>query len=357
MVRAAVVKEVGAPFEVTEVEIDDPRPGEVQVRMTATGVCHTDAIMRGGWMPFGWPGVLGHEGAGVVEKVGAGVQSVVPGDHVVLAPAYCGHCEQCLSGHPSYCLNSGALTLAGARSDGSTSFSLDGQPVASHFFGQSSFAALTNAYESSVVKVDESVPLDILGPLGCGIQTGAGSVLNVLRPETGSSIAIFGTGAVGSAALLAARAAGCTTIIMVDIVELGATHVVNSKEEDPVAKIREITGGAGVKYALDTTGNKFVFPQLLASVGTRGHAGLVGAAPLGTEVGIDVGSLLFTGLQLSMILEGDSEPQVFIPRLIEMYKAGIFPFDKLISFYDVDQIEEAFADSERGEALKPVLRW
>jgi aryl-alcohol dehydrogenase len=287
---------------------------------------------------------------------------VQPGDSVVLAPAYCGHCRQCLTGHPSYCENAWPLNFGGRRSDGSSAFSDGDEQVASHFFGQSSFAGFTNAFESNVVKVPSDLPLELLGPLGCGIQTGAGSVLNVLRPEAGSSIAIFGTGAVGCAAMLAAIAAGVTTIVMVDIVdsrlrfaeELGATHTVNSREVDAVEAVRAITG-RGVDYALDTTGNKAVFPQMLGVLATRGHGGLVGAAALGTEASIDIGTLLTSGITISMISEGDSVPQRFIPQLIELYRAGRFPFDRLITTYPFADIDRAFEDSERGGALKPVV--
>ena len=362
-ITAAIATAPQVPLEVVELELDEPRAGEVQVELVATGVCHTDAIVRDAWYPFPMPAVLGHEGAGIVTKIGADVTSVAVGDHVVLAPAYCGKCAQCISGHPSYCLRAWPLNFGGRRADDSSAFTRDGEKIGSHFFGQSSFASTTNVYENNVVKVSDTVPLDILGPLGCGIQTGAGSVLNVLRPHAGASIAIFGTGAVGCAALLAAVAAGATTIIMVDIIDsrlefaksLGATHTVNSKSVDAVATIRELTGGAGVEFALDTTGNKFVFPQMLGALGVRGHGGLVGAAALGTEASIDIGSLLTTGITISMISEGDSIPQVFIPRLVDLYEQGKFPFDKLIKKYPFADIAEAFEDSEKGVTLKPVV--
>ena len=362
-VTAAVATAPKTPLDIRQLELDDPRPGEVQVRIVASGVCHTDAIVRDQWYPTPLPAVLGHEGAGIVEKVGAGVTSVKPGDHVVLAPASCGVCTQCLSGHPAYCENFYDLNFGGARTDGSTAFSDEGTAVSSNFFGQSSFASTTNTNERNIVKVPESTPLELLGPLGCGVQTGAGAVLNVLKPGPGSTIAIFGTGAVGMSAMLAAIASGVTTVIMVDIVdsrlefatELGATHTVNSKATDPVEAIREITGGRGVEYAVDTTGNKFVFPQMLASLGILGHGALVGAAALGTESPFDIGTLLLTGLKLSLVIEGDSVPQQFIPRLINLYEQGKFPFDRLIKQYPFAEINQAFEDSEVGVTLKPVV--
>lgn len=360
--RAAVATAPKTDLEIREVEVDDPRPDELRVKIVASGICHTDAIIRDQWYPVPLPVVLGHEGAGVVEGVGSAVQGFSVGDKVVIGPAFCGHCEQCISGHPMYCANFYDRNFGVQRQDGSKAFS-DGQgAIGSHFFGQSSFAEYTNVVAHGVVKVPEDAPLDILGPLGCGIMTGSGAVLNVLEPKPGSSIAVFGTGAVGMAGMLAAKAAGATTIIMVDIVaerltfakELGATHTVNSKETDPVEAIKEITGG-GVNYALDTTGVPAVFSQMTKSLATRGHGALVGAAKLGTEAPIDIGTLLLNGIQVSLVIEGDTVPKEFIPRLINLYAEGKFPFDKLIKTYSFEDINQAFADSADGLTLKPVI--
>ena len=360
---AAVATSKGEPLEMRELTLDETRSDEVRVKLVATGVCHTDAIARDQIYPIPLPIVLGHEGAGVVEAVGDGVTSVEVGDHVVLTFPSCGVCSSCVSAHPAYCVDFGALAMGGARPDGSTGFEAeDGSDVSSHFFGQSSFATVTNAYERSVVKISKDVPLEIMGPLGCGVQTGAGAVLNVLKPEAGSSIAIFGTGAVGMSALLAAVIANCTTIIAVDIVdsrlkrakELGATHTINSKDEDAVERVREITGG-GANYAADTTGNAAVFAQMTKALGIMGHGALVGAAAPGTESPFDIGNLLLTGLKISMVIEGDAVPQTFIPKLISLYEAGLFPFDKLVKKYEFSDINTAFADSESGDTLKPVV--
>lgn len=281
----------------------------------------------------------------------------------MLAPASCGTCTQCLGGHPAYCDNFYDLNFGGTRTDGSTYFTDGDTPVSSNFFGQSLFASVTNTYQRNIVKVSDDAPLELLGPLGCGVQTGAGAVLNVLRPGPGSSMAIFGTGAVGLSSMFAAIAAGCTTVIMLDIVdsrlqfaeESGATHTVNSKTTDPAEAIKELTDGKGVDYAVDSTGSKTVFPQMLASLGTLGHGALVGAAALGTEAPFDIGTLLLTGMRLSMVIEGDSVPQEFIPKLIRMYDEGSFPFDTLIKQYAFDDINQAFQDSETGDTLKPVV--
>lgn len=359
---AAVATGPGQPLEIVELELDDPRAGEVQVRMVASGVCHTDAIVRDQWYPVPLPAVLGHEGSGVIEQVGPGVEGLEPGDHVLLSFASCGHCRNCAAGRPAYCLAFYPYNFGARRADGSTAFTRDGEPVGSHFFGQSSFAAKANVNRRSVVKVPKEAPLELLAPLGCGIQTGAGAVLNVLDPEAGSSFVVFGAGAVGLSALLAAVVANCSTIIAVDLVdsrlelarELGATHTVNGGKEDAVARIKEITGG-GADYAVDTTGNKHVFRQMTDSLGLLSHGALVGAAAPGTEATVDVGSILLTGAKISMVVEGSTLPETFIPRLIDLHARGRFPFDRLIRTYSSSEINQAFADSESGVTLKPVI--
>lgn len=360
--RAAVATKKEAPFEVRELDLDDPRPDEVRVRLIASGICHTDAIVRDQWYPMQLPAVLGHEGAGTIEEVGSEVVDLAVGDKVVLGPAFCGECRKCLGGHPMYCENFFARNIGGCRPDGSKSFSDSTGEISSNFFGQSSFAEHTNVIATGVIKVDENAPLELLGPLGCGIMTGSGAVLNVLRPKPGSSIAIFGTGAVGLAGMLAARAAGVTTIIMVDIVEsrlefakeLGATHVVNSSEKDAVEAIQDITGG-GAEFALDTTGVPAVFRQMTDCLGILGHGVLVGAAKLGDEAKIDIGTRLTSGISISLVCEGDAVPKEFIPRLIALYEDGRFPIDKLTKTYALDDINTAFGDSADGSTLKPII--
>lgn len=361
-ITAALAREAGKSLEIVELELDDLRPDEVRVRMVATGVCHTDALVRDQALPTPLPVVLGHEGAGIVDAVGSAVTTVAPGDHVVLGFNSCGRCAACRSGHPAYCETFPAHNFGGTRTDGTTSLRDGDTVVSSHFFGQSSFATYANVSERSVVKVPEGAPLDILGPLGCGLTTGAGAVLNVLQPPAGSSIAIFGTGAVGCAALLAAIVANCSTIIMIDIVpsrlelalELGATHAVNGMDEPVVETIRRISGG-GAQFALDTTGNKLVFRQMVDSLAVRGHGVLVGAASAGTDALIDIGTFLTQSPTISGVIEGDAVPQTFIPLLIELYQSGRFPFDKLVRRYPFAQINEAFADSDRGVTIKPVV--
>ncbi|MCV7624008.1 NAD(P)-dependent alcohol dehydrogenase [Micrococcus luteus] len=358
---AAVATAAETPLTLTEVEIDELRPDELRVRMVASGVCHTDAIVRDQWYPTPLPVVLGHEGAGVVEEVGAGVVDFAPGDRVLLSYSTCGHCRACMEGAPAYCKDFFSLNFGGRRTDGSTAFTRDDEQVSSHFFGQSSFAALANVPVRCAVKVGADAPLETLAPLGCGIQTGAGAVLNVLRPEPGATVVVFGAGAVGLSAVMAAKVARAGTIIAVDMhedrlrlsEELGATHTF--KAGDPVAaRIQEITGG-GAEYAVDTTGVAAIFGDVVDSLAPRGVLAVVGAAALGTQASFDIGTSLPKGVTIRTVVEGDSIPQVFVPRLMALHAAGEFPFDRLVKTYPFEQINDAFEDSKSGVTLKPVV--
>lgn len=200
-ITAAVVREKASPFQITELELAEPRNDEVLVRIVASGVCHTDLIIRDQYYPVPLPVVLGHEGSGVVEQVGKDVTKVQPSDHVVMSFFSCGNCPNCRQGKPGYCLNFYNSNFSGARLDGSSAFKQGETKVHGHFFGQSSFATYALASERNIVKVPKDVPLELLGPLGCGVQTGAGSVLNSLNPEVGSSIAVFGADSVGLSAV------------------------------------------------------------------------------------------------------------------------------------------------------------
>ena len=362
-VTAAVAREKARPFVIEQLELEEPRPDEVLVRVVGAGVCHTDLIVRDQWYPVPLPSVLGHEGAGVVEKVGDRVTKVRPGDHVVLTYMTCGACKNCIRGAQAYCLKLFELNFGGTRPDASTTLRKDGQPVHSNFFTQSSFATYALATERNVVIVPEDAPLELLGPLGCGIQTGAGGVLNSLRPQAGTSIVVFGTGSVGMSAIMAARVVGCTTIVGVDVKpnrlelarELGATHTINPAETpNVVEQIQQITGG-GADYAIETTASPAVFRQAVDCLTLLGVCGLIGAAALGTEVALDMNTILF-GRTVRGIIDGDSVPDLFIPRLIELYAQGRFPFDRLVKDYPLDQINQAAADSEQGTVWKPILR-
>jgi len=362
-VTAAVVREKGGKFGIESLQLDEPRGNEVLVRMVATGMCHTDMVVRDQDYAVPLPMVLGHEGAGVVERVGELVTSLAPGDHVVLSYGSCGMCRNCNAGKPGYCEQFYDRNFKGARQDGSQPLHThDGHDVGGCFFAQSSFGTHALVTERNAIKIRNDVPLDIMGPLGCGIQTGAGAVINVLRPEPGSSLAIFGAGAVGMAAAMAAMAIGVTTIVMVDVNadrlafarEIGVSHTVNGRDGDAVAAIRALLGD-GVDFSLECTGRPAVLRQAVDVLRVPGLCGVLGAAPMGAEVSIDINTLLF-GRTVRGIIEGDSVPTTFIPALIELWRAGRFPFDKLIQFYSLAEINEAVEASESGRVFKPVIR-
>jgi aryl-alcohol dehydrogenase len=331
--------------------------------MVASGVCHTDAIVRDQVYPTPLPAVLGHEGAGIVEAVGSGVTTVAPGDHVLLAAAYCGYCDRCRAGQMAYCENLFAADFGGRRPDGTTALSKDGEVISSHFFGQSSFATYANVVAESVIKIDPDVPLAIVAPLGCGIQTGAGTVLNELKPGLNSTLVVLGTGAVGSGAIMAGRVAGCAKVIAVDIhdsrlelaKELGATHTINTREVDLVAEVMRLTGDRGADYVIDTTARPELLRQGAECLGLRGTLVLVGAAAPGTEVTFEIGLSLVKGWTFKTVVQGSSVPQVFIPKLIELWKDGRFPLEKLMKNYSLDDINQGFADSASGVTIKPVV--
>ncbi|MFH0172553.1 NAD(P)-dependent alcohol dehydrogenase [Streptomyces cacaoi] len=361
--RAAVVESGGAPFTLSDVVLDDPAPHEAVVRLVAAGLCHTDLGVASGGLPFPLPGVLGHEGAGVVESVGSAVTGVAPGDHVVLSFTSCGDCRNCHGGHPAYCATWLPLNLIGGRrADGTSTISRDGEPLGGHFFGQSSFAERALVDERSLVKVDPAVPLASIAPLGCGVQTGVGAVWNVLKPATGSTIVVLGAGAVGLSAVMAAALTPATTIIAVDRVaerlqlakELGATHTVDASGTPLGEAVAEITGGQGADGIVETTGNTAVLRQGVDALAARGTLVVVGAPPFGSEVALDVNGLL-GGKRLVGLTLGDSETQSFIPALVELVKAGRLPLDRLIATYPFADIDQAVRDMTAGRTIKPVL--
>jgi aryl-alcohol dehydrogenase len=364
-VTAAVVREANGKFNIEDLELDEIRPNEVRVRVVAVGVCHTDVAMRDAVFPIPMPVVLGHEGAGVVEAVGSSVTRVIVGDHVVMSAAYCGHCLQCLTGHEAYCENGFAEDFGGRRTlDGSSSLtSTAGEVVSSHFFGQSSFSTYANVVESALIRVDNDIPLEKIAFLGCGMQTGAGSILNELRPPAGSSVAIAGTGGVGHAAVMAARASGCTTIIAIDrhrnrtelAQELGATHGVVGQAEEAQEELLRITEGRGVDFILNTTDNPDALGNLAGALAIRGSLATVAAMTPGTEASFEVGGSLLKGWNFRTIVQGSSVPQQMVPRLIGMWQQGMFPMDKLVKTYDFADINTAFDDAASGEVVKPLL--
>lgn len=359
-IKAAVIREKAKPFIIEEMDLDEPRENEILVRIAGCGVCHTDVTLRNN--PLTLPVVLGHEGAGIVEKVGGRITKVKPGDAVILSFVYCGCCSNCRQGLPAYCTQSVMGTFGGVRADGTTTLSQNGEKIHGNFFGQSSLATYALTYENNVVKVRKDAPLEMLGPLGCGVQTGAGAVINSLHVKAGSSLAVFGLGSVVLSAIMAAKVAGCSNIIGVDVKrnrlelarELGATHVLDGSAVNPVTEIRMITG-EGAHYSLECAGHPKVFRQALESVRRPGVCGLMGGTPMGTEVTFDMNSIMF-GRTVRGILEGDSIPDIFIPQLVDLIMEGRFPLERLVTYYDFDQINQAVDDSEEGRTIKPILK-
>lgn len=362
-ITAAVAREVRAPLSIETLELEAPRDHEILVRVVATGVCHTDMVVRDGHLPTPQPVVLGHEGSGVVEAVGAGVTKVAIGDHVVMSFNSCGGCPSCQDNEPAYCHEFFPRNFFGTRADGTSGISKDGKPIHGNFFGQSSFASHALCHERNVVKVPKTVALELLGPLACGVQTGAGAVMNALKIGAGKSFAVFGTGSVGLAAVMAARVVGATTIIAVDMNDerlafaksVGATHTFNPQRDDVVAAIMAITG-AGVNFSLDTTALMPVVRNAVLCLAPRGTCGILGASPMGTELQLDEVHFMSGGRRLVGIVEGAANPDTFIPLLVDLYAKGLFPFDRMVRFYPFAQINEAIADSEAGRAIKPIVR-
>lgn len=361
-VTAAVARAPGQPFTIETVELEDPRADEILVRIVGVGLCHTDLAFKASGT-IALPAVLGHEGSGIVEKVGDAVTRVKVGDRVAISFRSCGECVRCRHGEPAYCRTMPMLNYIGMRPDGTRALRDENSGIASNFFGQSSFASHCLTYERNVVKVPDDVPLELMGPLGCGVQTGAGGVMRSLACEAGSSILILGGGAVGLSAVMGAVIQGCSTIIILEphasrralALELGATHVIDpAVAPDLAAAVRAILP-EGVDYAFDTTGIPPLLQATMACLGSHGVFGIVGIAPAGTPVPGDLMSLVTFGHTIKGIIEGDSEPDVFIPQMIDLYKEGRLPFDRLIRTYPLSEINQAIADQHHGDCVKVVL--
>jgi len=358
--RAAIF-EPGANVAVFEdVHVGPLRDDEVLVKLVATGICHTDLSYRG---RLQIPVVLGHEGAGHVVKVGSAVTKVKPGDPVVLSFLSCGRCPSCEAYKPAYCATFRVLNQSGGRADGSSALSRDGSPVGAHFFGQSSFATYSVANERNVVKAPKDAPLELLGPLGCGVQTGAGAVMNVLRPNAGDSLLVIGAGGVGMSALMAAVAEGCFPVVVVEpnaarrelALDLGAAAAIDPINEDVTARILEVVR-EGVRWVVDTSGRADVIAKVVEGMGSRGGVALVAASPSDAVLAVPILSILRRGLAIHGVIEGDSDPEVFIPRLIELVMQGRFPLEKLVKFYQLDELNQAIEDQHRGAVIKPIIR-
>ncbi|NDZ93876.1 NAD(P)-dependent alcohol dehydrogenase [Streptomyces sp. SID6673] len=355
-IDAAVVSVPGGPFEVTPLEIDSPRVGEVLVRIRAVGICHTDLGMRATWSARRCPQVFGHEGAGVVEAVGPGVTRVRLGQAVSLTYRSCRTCTQCRAGHPAYC--TAGLNTAG-RPDGTPTLTRDGAPVFGGFFGQSSFATYAITHEDNTIPVPDTLSPVIAAPLGCGVQTGYGTVTRVLRPAPGATLTVYGAGSVGLCSVLAAARAGARVVAVDPIAarraiaeRFGAFATIDPATTDDLAAEVVARHGRGTDHAIDTTARQDVFAAAVAAAEPRGDIALVG---IGRSLEFDVMSVLYKGLAIRGVIEGDVVPDEIIPELADLYAAGQLPLDDLITVYPFAEIERAATDSLTGATIKPVL--
>jgi aryl-alcohol dehydrogenase len=361
---AALLFDGDKSFSFKQVSLGDVRPDEVLVRLVATGICHTDLIVEDGTMPVPRPVILGHEGSGIVERVGADVTKVHPGDPVALTFMSCGACSNCVTAQPSYCAQFGALNVSGFRGDGSTALHIGGTPIGSHFFGQSSFAHYSVANQRNVLKVREDAPLEMIGPFGCGLQTGAGGIMNALKPKPGESVVVLGAGSVGLSAVMAAAVIGCEPIVVVEprpdrrqlAQSVGATVVIDPAAGNFTQAVIDATGG-GARVMFDTSGLPQVIEQAIDALGTRGSLGLVAMNSLTARASFSVVNLISRGAIIKGIVEGDSNPDQFIPYLIDLFMAGRFPVNKIMRFYDFDSLNAAVDDQNSGRVIKPILRF
>lgn len=362
-VYAAVSRSVGTEFIIEKLTLGNPRSDEVLVRIAGVGICHTDLLARDGIIPIARPAVFGHEGAGTVLAIGDKVTRVKPGDKVVLTFGFCGSCAPCQSGEPAYCASSAAINLSGGRLDGSKSLQSDVEEVSSHFVGQSSFADTALAYEQNTILIPDDVPVEIMGPLGCGVQTGAGAIINTLRCEPGKSLLVTGGGSVGLSAVLAAIVQGCSPIIVVEphdarralALELGATHAIDPRTADTATAVREIVP-TGVDYAFDSTANSAVIGTAASALAMRGRLALAGVpSDPAAMISLPVLPMVAMGQSVIGVVEGDSNPSILIPYLISLYQAGRFPLDRLITTYFLSDINQAVADQHEGRCVKAVL--
>jgi len=357
-VKAAVFRTVKEPLTIEDVDIDKPGPREVLVRTAAVGVCHSDLHFVEGLYPYPTPAILGHEPAGVVEAVGDLVTYVQPGDHVIgCLSVFCGRCDQCLSGHPNRCSSSETGRAPNER----PRLSQKGEPI---FQGLNlgAYAEQMLVHENAVVKIRPDMPLDRAALIGCGVMTGVGAVLNTARVPAAASVAVFGAGGVGLAAIQGARIAGARMIIAVDTVEsklatareLGATHIVDASSHDPVPAIREMTGG-GVEYSFEAIGLKLTAEQAFGCLAPGGTATVIGMIPVGQKVELD-GFEFLREKKIQGSMMGSNRFRVDMPRYIELYLQGKLKLDEMISRKGrLEDVNEAFRAMKAGEVARTVL--
>ncbi|OBJ46458.1 hypothetical protein A5630_11630 [Mycolicibacterium mucogenicum] len=358
----ALVMRGNHDITVEGLETPEPGPGEIRVRMVASGVCHTDATVLKGGMPVPTPIVLGHEGAGVVDKVGQSVVGFAPGDHVVISIVIgCGTCPQCLRGSRELCLITMQSAFGGTLLDGSTRLRKGAESINS-FFCQSSFAEFAVVPAAAAVKVRQDAPLETVALLGCGGMTGIGAVTRRAQVTAGSSVVVIGVGGVGLSTVMGAKSVGAAPIIAVDVVDeklelaknFGATHTIDSSSQDVVAEVLSITGW-GADYAFDAVGAKGTLETAFASVRTGGDVVAIGLADVTATVTVDVFSLLFQK-RLTGTFGGSIDPQVDIPAAVDQFMQGNLPLDRLVSkTYSLERAYEAFNDMEAGRIARGVI--
>lgn len=345
-VKAALQIKSSGNLSIRDVELEEPHTDEVLVKISACGICHTDIMMQHGSSSY--PFLLGHEGSGIIERIGNDVTGFAPGDHVVISYTSCGQCPACEKRQPYRCVNLFDPFFLGLRVDGTSSVSLDGTAVPT-LIGQGSFSEYVVVHQSSLVKVDPSLDLKVLAPLGCGMMTGAGAVVNYLKPKKGESILICGLGAVGFGALVAAKMCGCETVIVVDRIserlriaeDFGATHSINSSETmDLTARIKHIC--SEIDYGYDSTGSSELLSAMQKVLKRTAKACGVGGGYL-------------NDFDWQTTDEGYSIPQEMIPVMIDWYMGGQFPIEKLLRFYPFEKVNEAMKAIRQGEVIKPVL--
>ena len=362
--KAAVLEAPAKDLVVDRVEIQEPRSGEVLVRLAASGVCHSDLHVIHGTQTTPLPVVLGHEGAGVVESVGPNVTRVKVGDHVVLSwTPYCGQCAYCQSGHPNLCEVVYATMGNGTLFDGTSRLSRAGKPLY-HYSFISSFAQYSVVPESGCVVIEPDIPLDKAALVGCAVMTGVGAAINTAHVHPGSAVAVIGAGGVGLNAIQGARLAGAAPIIAVDVNPaklalartFGATHVVNAAEVNAVATIRDLTKGMGADYTFEAVGRPETMRQCWEMARPGGTVVMVGIAPEGSELALPANRIVREERRLVGSFYGSARPHIDMPMILNLYTAGKLMLDELVTHrFSLEQINEAVHTLESGEAVRPVI--
>ena len=360
-IKAAVFTPKSGPHcEIKDLLLADPGPHELIIQVKACGICHTDIGIS---TYQDRPAVLGHEAAGVVVEIGSRVTDFVVGDRVVATFGSCGTCHACSDENPAYCLDHAAQNFDGHRPNGQGSLTdMDGSPIFSAFFQQSGFATHALVQSNNIVKIPDEMSFEVAAPLGCGIQTGAGSVMTSLAAKKGESIVIFGVGAVGLSAVMAAHEVGCDPIIAIDLdaarlelaKEFGAHHAILGDSENLAEAIRELTGG-GAHYSLEGTGVNAVYHIAVNCLRPGGTCGTWAYPGVFGEPVSHPGGFAFMNTRSMGILEGDSNPKAFIPKLVNMQIMGKLPYDQLITTFRFEDINEALDACEARTVIKPVL--